>query len=1015
MPTRAAPRTRRRRTPSTLETGQIPMQPVEKPILCKPYEEPTEYWLYDRESGEASRAPGRRPAGHWFKTDRSISDQQGRLFAEENWEELPHVNRLREDVKRWRNSGYRNATNVTRQLLRHWRREDKIRRLFFCQVEAVETVIYLAELRMGGKRTGFRPRFEDADIAKLVDAPGDSVLPPLTRLGCKMATGSGKTVVMAMLIAWAFCNRGQLPSDERFPSAALAVCPNLTIRERLQVLRPDNPSNYYEEFALVPTQLRPFLQGGKVLITNWHRFAPESEHSEGGRSYAVVNKGPESADAFARRVLGDLYERGPVMVLNDEGHHAYRPLYTDTAQKVLSADERREAKNQNEEATVWVQGLDKINRSCGVKFCVDLSATPFYIKGSGHPEGSPFPWLVSDFSLVDAIESGIVKIPRLPVDDTTGRPEPRYFRLWKTIVDELQPGEKLPGKAGKPKPEVIWEKAESALQTLAGQYKERFEYIEESSEGQDKTPPAMIIVCDNTDIAKVFFEKISGETTREDVVEDNGSRKRGRRRRKIVTEYGDGQVFSELFSNRENDVRTLRIDSKMLADAESGKAAGAAEDLRRIVDTVGKPGEPGEQLRCVVSVQMLNEGWDANNVTHILGLRAFESQLLCEQVVGRGLRRMDYTPNPETGMLTEEYVDVYGIPFSVIPYKGRPTGTKTPIDKPKNHVHAMPEREQLEIRFPVVEGYTFALKKNLIKADVLGMESLRIEPAREPTAVFVKPRVGYELGEPTLFGPGDFENQDREQFYASSHIQQIKFQIARRVVDGLLGFSDNGSLQPKITASRHQLFPQAYRYVDEYVETKVDFAGVNRCELGLDRYMKRVSDRLLDAIHPDDEQGEPPLMPILNHYKPVGSTADVDFKTVQKVHSTAKSHVNQVVLDTKTWESAAAFRLEQSPMVECYVKNDRLGLNIPYEYEGVSHYYEPDFLVRLTNGVTLILEIKGYQDDQDAAKHDAARRWVSAVNNWGQLGNWEFHVCRDPQTLGQELASMSRDHTMRMV
>ena len=374
---------------------------------------------------------------------------------------------------------------------------------------------------------------------------------------------------------------------------------------------------------------------------------------------------------------------------------------------------------------MWVQGLDKINQSSGVKFCVDLSATPFYIKGSGHPEGSPFPWLVSDFSLVDAIESGIVKIPRLPVDDNTGKPEPRYFRLWKTIVDELQPGEKLPGKVGKPKPEVIWEKAESALQTLAGQYKERFGYIEESSEGHDKTPPAMIIVCDNTDIAKVFFEKISGETTREDVVEDNGSRKRGRKRKKTVTEYGDGQVFSELFSNRENDVRTLRIDSKMLADAESGKAAGAAEDLRRIVDTVGKPGEPGEQLRCVVSVQMLNEGWDANNVTHILGLRAFESQLLCEQVVGRGLRRMDYTPNPDTGMLTEEYVDVYGIPFSVIPYKGRPNGTKTPIDKPNNHVHAMPEREHLEIRFPVLEGYTFALKKNLIKADVQGMENLQ--------------------------------------------------------------------------------------------------------------------------------------------------------------------------------------------------------------------------------------------------------------------------------------------------
>ena len=996
-------RTRRRRPSAPTEGVQTPMQPVENPILCSPYEEPTEYWLYDKETGEADPWPGRRPAGHWFKTDRSVPDQQGRLLAEENYEDLPHINSLREDVKRWRGSGYRNATNVTRELLRHWRREDKPRRLFFCQLEAVETVIFLAEIRMGGKRTAFRPRFADEDLAKLVDAPPDAGLPALTRLGCKMATGSGKTVVMAMLIAWAFCNRGQLPSDERFPSAALVVCPNLTIRERLQVLRPDNPASYYDEFDLVPTNLRRFLNSGKVLITNWHQFAPESEHSEGGRSYAVVNKGPESADAFAQRVLGDLYGRGPVMALNDEGHHAYRPLSADVDVKGLSADERREARSQNEEATIWVQGLDKINQATGIRLCVDLSATPFYISGSGHPEGQPFPWLVSDFSLVDAIESGIVKIPRLPVDDTTGRPEPRYFRLWKSIVDELRSGERLPGRGRKPKPEVIWERAQSALLTLAGQYKERFEYIQDSSIGQDKTPPVMIIVCDNTQIAEVFFRKISGEST---VTEAGGGQKG---RDKTTAAHGDGQVFPDLFSNRETRTRTMRIDSRLLADAELGKASGsrkqAAEDLRRMVDTVGKQGEPGEQVRCVVSVQMLTEGWDANNVTHILGLRAFESQLLCEQVVGRGLRRMDYTPDRETGLLTEEYVDVYGIPFSVIPYKGRPKGTKAPVDKPKNHVRAIPERKRLEMRFPVVEGYTFDLKKNIITADVPGMETLRVEPASEPTAVFVKPRVGYEHGKPTLFGPGDFETQDREAFYADSHIQQIQFQIARRVVDGLLGFTGNGAAQNgrlEVPASRHQLFPQVYRYVTEYVETKVDFAGVNRCELGLDRYMKRVSERLMDAIQPDDEQGEPPLLPILNHYQPVGSTGDIDFKTVQRVHSTAKSHVNQVVLDTTTWESAAAFRLEQSPLVSRYVKNDHLGLNIPYQYEEVSHYYEPDFLVRLTSGLTLIVEIKGYQTNQDSAKHDAANRWVDAVNSWGQMGEWGFHVCRDSQMLGQE-------------
>ena len=715
-----------RRRRSGAEGMQTPMQPVEKPILCKPYDEPTDYWLYNQETGEPTQMPGRRPAGHWFKTGRSVPDQQGRLLAEENYEDLPHINRLREDVRRWKESGYRNATNVTRKLLRHWRREDRPRRLFFCQTEAVETIIYLAEIRMGRKRTSFRPQFSDEDLARLADAPPEDALPALTRLGCKMATGSGKTVVMAMLIAWAFCNRGQLPSDERFPYAALVVCPNLTIRERLQVLRPENPANYYDDFDLVPANLRPLLSGGKVLVTNWHQFAPESEHSEGGRSYAVVNKGPETADAFAQRALGDLYGRGRIMVLNDEGHHAYRPLSANVDVKGLSADERREARSQNEEATIWVQGLDKINQATGVRFCVDLSATPFYISGSGHPEGQPFPWLVSDFSLVDAIESGIVKIPRLPVDDTTGRPEPRYFRLWKTIVDELQPGERV---GGKPKPDVIWEKAESALVTLAGQYKERFGYIQDSSEGQDKTPPALIIVCDNTQIAEVFFRKISGEST---VVETGGGPKG---RNKTTTAYGDGQVFPELFSNRETQTRTMRIDSKLLADAELGKASGsrkqAAEDLRKMVDTVGKQGEPGEQIRCVVSVQMLTEGWDANNVTHILGLRAFESQLLCEQVVGRGLRRMDYTPGPD-GKLTEEYVDVYGIPFSVIPYKGRPKGRKEPDDRPKNHVRAIPERERLEMRFPIVEGYTFDLKKNLITADLPAMEPLHVEPWHEP-------------------------------------------------------------------------------------------------------------------------------------------------------------------------------------------------------------------------------------------------------------------------------------------
>ena len=640
----------------------LPIQPVERPILCSPYSEPTEHWVYDTNTGEASRMPGRRPASYWYKTKKAYNNQQMMLtgFAEEEREDLPLVNNLRRDVKRWRESGYEGANEVTKELLHYWRREDRPRRLFFCQIEAAETMIYLNEIRLANRHTRFKSAVEDKDLLPLQDKPADPNLPDLVRLGLKMATGSGKTVVMAMLIAWSFCNRGKLPSDERFPSAVLVVCPNLTIKERLQVLRPENENNYYSAFDLVPTRLRELLAKGKVLITNWHLFAPESEHIEGGKSYQVVNKGAESPEAFAKRVLGELSERGSIMVLNDEAHHAWRPKLSPDVDK-----DEAPSKEEIEEATVWVSGLDTINEAVEIRFCIDLSATPFYIQGSGYDEGSPFPWLVSDFGLVDAIELGIVKIPRLPVSDTTGRPEPEYFRLWRHINDNLQPGERGTRRR-KPKPEAIYREAEPALATLAGQWVERYKQVQEASNAQDKTPPVLIIICDNTDIAEIVYRNISGEdiveviedeeepeaddsSENEDEEEEEPKPRSSRTKRpKTKTAYGTGRIFPEYFSNRVDFTPTIRIDSKLLAQAESDdpntSRQEAAEQLREIVATVGKLGMPGEQVRCVVSVAMLNEGWDANNVTHILGIRAFDSQLLCEQVVGRGLRRMDYTP-----------------------------------------------------------------------------------------------------------------------------------------------------------------------------------------------------------------------------------------------------------------------------------------------------------------------------------------------------------------------------------
>lgn len=1024
---------------------EIPIQPVENPIICNPYDEPNDHWFYN-EHGDATRPGHRRPAGYWYKTDR-VSAGQRALFLNEQRDLLDLVNLLRQDVRRWREAGYRGASSVTRDLLRHWASKERGRKLFFCQLEATETIIYLQELRIPGKssRTGFqkfslpdaelnrllrgeKPSFHiaaDQNFPTLIDVPADSSLLPLRRLGCKMATGSGKTVVMAMLISWAFCNRARNPNSKEFPNAALICCPNLTVKERLQVLRPENPQNYYAEFDIVPVKYRSLIQTGKVLIENWHSLADESEHKEGDATYAVVNKGPETAETLARRVLGDLYDRMPIMVLNDEGHHCWRPA--GIAAEGLTTEERKELEGEAQEATVWIAGLDRLNNAPGfaaggISLCVDLSATPFYINGSGHPEGRPFPWLVSDFGLVDAIESGIVKIPRLPVSDTTGRPDPKYFKLWEWIKEGRQPAELMSG-GKRPRPDVVYREAEGALRQIAGQWLERFNYIQEAGPGQNRMPPVLIIVCDNTDIAEIFYEGISGEREEEIVTEADVeavlsedeepiTKKRGSgKRKKTRTVYEGSKILSEL-SNTPTEKRTIRIDTKLLAEAESDdpakKKSDIAEALRKVVATVGKPGEPGEHVRCVVSVSMLTEGWDANNVTHILGVRAFGSQLLCEQVIGRGLRRINYTPDAESGLLPEEYVDVYGIPFSVIPFKGRPTKKAEPDDRPLQHVRALPERAGMEIKFPVVEGYTFALRKNLIRCDVDSMDSLLIEPNREPTATFLVPQVGFKPGTQSRNEvPLAAVEQNREGYYQQTHLQTIEFEIVRLVIEQLVG-GNGRKLDQKAKVLRlqsgHQLFPQVYRFVNDYVNRKVDFQGSHPCELGLAKYVERIVERLRDGIQPDKEEGEPPLLPVLYRHEPIGTSANVGFMTKRPCFATRKSHVNQVVADTATWESSAGFRLEQSSAVRFYVRNDHLGLAIPYEYQGIDHKYEPDYIVRLQNNVTLIVEIKGYEDDQTKAKHNAAKRWVSAVNNWRQLGLWNFHVCRNPQLLDKELA-----------
>jgi type III restriction enzyme len=942
---------------------------VDNPILNSPFDEPARYWAY--EEGQPILREGRRPAGYYLKA--RTRGPQTSLFEEE-FVPLDLVNTIRERVKAWREQGYPGVTPITRQLLQHWNNPDRERKLFFCQREAAETLIWLVEAYPAEKQGIMVPKDAPSPPAGRAGV-GASSSPPagragvgaaLTRYACKMATGSGKTVVMGMTIAWQVLNKLANPQDRRFSDAVLLVCPSLTIKERLQVLLPWKSNNYYDKFDLVPRGMLERLQQGKFEITNWHLFQLKDD----SRSKSVVQRGVESDAAFCRRVLKEIGNKQNILIINDEAHHAYRPApLAEEVKAQLSLEEIAE----REEATVWVSGLDRIHAVRGINFCVDFSATPIYIKGSGYNEGEAFPWIVSDFGLVDAIESGIVKIPRVPVDDNTGALIPKYFRLWEAINQSLPASERQTARR-RAKPESVIREAEGAIVTLASEWKRTFVEFQRSG---SPVPPVMIVVCDNTDLAKLVHEHIA-----------------------------QGNVLPELENSKHNGEVTFRIDTKLLAEAEAATEGETkqetAERLRKIVDTIGKiewEGEgdpPGEHIRCVVSVGMLNEGWDAQNVTQILGLRAFTSQLLCEQVVGRGLRRLNYDDFSEP-----EYVDVYGVPFEVIPVKKQPL-SRGEVQRVSTLVKALPERRHLEITFPRVEGYVFDVRQR-IRINLESVPYLQIAPQEEPTEVVAKPAVGYRIGRPDRLWPGTEVLQDRNPFHQQQRLQETVYEIAAELTRRL---TEKGSEW----TGRHLLFPQVLNIVWEYLEERVVLSSPDTPleEVALLKYKQRIIERLTEAIEPDTQTGEPLILPVIERFRPIGSTSQVLFRTTRPCVGTTKSHISHVVLDAPNWEHSVAYQLERTPEVFAYARNDHLDLTIPYEWQGVRHEYRPDYLIRWRcedgHEVRVILEVKGFETEQDRQKEAAARRWVRAVNHHGELGLWVFCVCREPSQVRNVIA-----------
>ena len=980
---------------------------IENPVINSPFDEPQRHFRFD-EGGITSEIVDRRRQSEYFipipKSKTKHTDQIPLDFGE-GWtgdrvEENRFINYVRGRVALWRGRGYQGITPVTRRLLEHWTDPEREKKFFFCQIEAIETAIYITEV---AKRLG------DNSIENELRHVNGMANPLLFRIAFKMATGSGKTVVMAMLIAWHTLNKRANPQDVRFSDAFLIVTPGITIRDRLRVLIPNDPENYYDQRDILPPDSDALKQLGqaKIVITNYHALRTKEKEKVSTRARAVLQNDPnaftETPGQMVRRVLRELGGKRNIIVLNDEAHHCYRRKPDDSIN--LTGDEKKEAKKRDKEAGVWISGLEAVKEKVGIKVVYDLSATPFFLKGVGYSntttegvktdEGILFPWVVSDFSLIDAIESGIVKVPRVPVsDNATTADQPVYRDLWVRIKDEM-PKKSQGGVNGAPTLPV---ELQGALESLYGNYEKYHQRWEDNPQGQ--TPPVMIIVCNNTTVSKLVYDWVAGyEKTLDD---GNGHKVVEPGRLSIFSNESDGQWLSRL--------NTILVDSEQLESgdvmkAEFKKIAATEiekfkadyrrrfpgrsvekitdeELLREVMNTVGKPCKLGEQVKCVVSVSMLTEGWDANTVTHILGVRAFSTQLLCEQVVGRGLRRASYEIDPESEKFPPEYAEVYGIPFSFIPSAGT---TKPQPPRILTHVRALEERSDCEITFPRLIGYRYPFDADKITADLGENSRYTLPPENMPTETYLNSILGEERVD-------KFPHFDKR-------IQYVEYELTRTILEKHFREDEQGQ-GGKI---KWWLFPQLLEIVRLWMQNYLyckDKAYPQM--LMLDECRDDAAHKIAIAINPKvGEQGD--ILPILSSSNPVGSTRHVDFETVRPVYETdpTKCHISHVVADTETWEQKTAQVLEGMTEVVRYVKNHNLGFSIPYIAPEGNKQYIPDFIVQVKIGgddlFNLILEVTGKNRKNKVRKADTTReQWVKAVNNSQKFGRWGFLEIFDP-------------------
>jgi type III restriction enzyme len=1028
---------------------------ADNPILNSPYSEPQLHYatvatgpekgaldytnivkgrrIFDPESEGALPTRQTNPQGQIFEVNDFAAEYRSHI-----------INLCRKEVGLWRTANYPNTTRITKELLTFWFNNPErlvTKKLFFAQQEAVETAIWInevAEKSNAGQhilnllRNGQHTVSED---------PADQ----LPRIAFKMATGSGKTVVMACLICYHYFNRQEYRNDTRFADYFLIVAPGVTIKSRLGVLfvdtknkNPKDIEDYYRVRGLIPANMEHRLENlnARLVITNYHTFEPkilqgnkrspfDGKVDLEGKKIDTGNK--EDFAQIVKRTLGKFKSGSRVLILNDEAHHCYLP-------KSKSKTTDNEEADENARAAVWFSGLREIAKKFKLQAVYDLSATPYYLTGSGYTPYSLFPWVVSDFGLIEAIESGLVKIPFLPESDNTQElTMPVLRNLYDHVKDELpkkgltkrKAEAKAEGKIFQEELPRIPSLVKGALDQFYNHYVEYYNGIRKYKEEKANifsAPPVFIVVCNNVSVSKEVYKYIAGF----EYNNDDGT---------TTTVQGAKDLFSNYDPATNKPLKrppTLLIDSDALENGEqinedfkkiftseieefkkdyarmhgqgSIEKISDAEILREVVNTVGQQGKLGSHIRCVVSVSMLTEGWDANTVTHIMGLRAFGSQLLCEQVAGRALRRMNYflqgydkdgnPTNDKRKIVIEkfppEYAHIIGVPFKM--FKGGKTEPPPPpVDL--THIAAIPERQAaMEIEFPNVVGYRVENLDGDIKYDFSNIENYEIDGSKFPTETIMTSPIS--PNEEKLEVKGVLEKRD----------QELIFLITKELIK--YHFSDEEG------NPRFQKFNKLKSIVEEWYNEKVLLLNITDQRFKRLLYFeepKKIVDHIARGINPQLNTTEH-IRPVFNYYNKFSSTKYVNGNTVKDVYKTDKSHVNYVVMDSD-WEGICAKTLEEISTVESYVKNQFLGFAIPYTKDGKDRQYFTDFIARVKSKdgtiKNLMIEISGMSKDKAEKKWFVENRWIPAVNALKEkyeYPEWHFiEVANDIRNIKNQL------------